>query len=86
MGTERHLVDATALGGARRKASIRDEAGVAATEQDKIAPAFRHIDDVSTAALRKPAFVRQGNWAVVASRMRKPAGRTAAGFGVSRGG
>ena len=29
------------------------EAGVPATEQDKIAPAFRHIDDVSTAALRK---------------------------------
>jgi hypothetical protein len=26
---------------------------VAATEQDKIAPAFRHIDDASTAALRK---------------------------------
>ena len=47
------LVDATAPGGARPKASIRDEAGVAATEQDKIALAFRHIDDVSTAALRK---------------------------------
>ena len=29
------------------------EAGVPATEQDKIAPAFRHIDDVSTSALRK---------------------------------
>lgn len=29
------------------------EAGVPATEQDKIASAFRHIDDVSTAALRK---------------------------------
>ena len=29
------------------------EAGVPAAEQDKIAPAIRHIDDVSTAALRK---------------------------------
>ena len=29
------------------------EAGVPAAEQDKIASAFRHIDDVSTAALRK---------------------------------
>ena len=29
------------------------EAGVPAAEQDKIAPAFRHIDDVSTSALRK---------------------------------
>jgi serine/threonine-protein kinase HipA len=27
--------------------------GVAAAEIDKIAPAFRHIDDVSTPALRK---------------------------------
>lgn len=30
-----------------------DKFGVAAIEMDKIAPAFRHIDDVSTAALRK---------------------------------
>ena len=30
-----------------------DESGVPAPEQDKIAPAFRHIDDISTPALRK---------------------------------
>lgn len=29
------------------------EAGIPAAEQDKIAPAFRHIDDISTAELRK---------------------------------
>ncbi len=29
------------------------EAGVPAAEQDKIAPAIRHIDDISTAELRK---------------------------------
>ncbi|NMF96455.1 HipA domain-containing protein [Aromatoleum toluolicum] len=29
------------------------DAGVPAAEQDKIAPAFRHIDDISTAELRK---------------------------------